>query len=118
MPPQLFPMILISGFHRSARSSTCNRRLRGNDQLAIAKRCARQRSACCTPGHRIGLARAIRAAVSASGGVYLDLRPTVRPVMDAEPARNRCQVIDAAPRRSRPSAIKRALDVLKSAKLR
>jgi len=45
------------------------------DQLAIAKRSARPRSACCNAQDiGIGLARAIRAAVSGRpGGVYLDL---------------------------------------------
>jgi oxalyl-CoA decarboxylase len=68
----------------------------------------------------IGVARAIRAAVSGRpGGVYLDLPAKLfGQAMDAEAgAKSLVKVIDAAPAQiPAPSAIKRALDVLKSAK--
>src|SRR5256886_10464741 len=68
----------------------------------------------------IGLARAIRAAVSGRpGGVYLDLPAKLfGQVMDAEAgAKSLVKVIDAAPAQlPAPGAVKRALDVLKSAK--
>src|ERR1700736_86642 len=68
----------------------------------------------------IGLARAIRAAVSGRpGGVYLDLPAKLfSQVMDAEAgAKSLVKVIDPAPAQiPAASAVKRALDVLKSAK--
>src|SRR5436853_1849412 len=68
----------------------------------------------------IGLARAIRAAVSGRpGGVYLDLPAKLfGQVMDAEAGKTSLvQVIDTAPAQiPAPDAVKRALDVLKSAK--
>jgi oxalyl-CoA decarboxylase len=91
------------------------------DQLAIAK-------PLCKAAFRllhaqdigIGLARAIRAAVSGRpGGVYLDLPAKLfGQVMDAEAgAKSLVKVIDPAPAQiPASSAIKRALDVLKSAK--
>ena len=68
----------------------------------------------------IGIARAIRSAVSGRpGGVYLDLPAKLfGQAMDAEAgAKSLVKVIDAAPAYiPAPSSIKRALDVLKSAK--
>src|SRR5947209_19109848 len=68
----------------------------------------------------IALARAIRAAVSGRpGGVYLDLPAKLfGQVMDAEAGqKSLVKVIDAAPSQIPSSeAVKRALDVLKSAK--
>jgi len=68
----------------------------------------------------IGLARAIRAAVSGRpGGVYLDLPAKLfGQAMDAEAGeRSLVKVIDAAPAQiPAADAVKRALDVLKSAK--
>src|SRR5258706_10337279 len=68
----------------------------------------------------IGLARAIRAAVSGRpGGVYLDLPAELfSQVMDAEAgAKSLVKVIDPAPAQiPAATAVKRALDVLKSAK--
>jgi oxalyl-CoA decarboxylase len=68
----------------------------------------------------IGLARAIRAAVSGRpGGVYLDLPAKLfGQVMDAEAGRKSLvKVIDAAPAQiPAPDSVKRALDVLKSAR--
>jgi oxalyl-CoA decarboxylase len=91
------------------------------DQLAIAK-------PLCKTAFRvlhavdigIGVARAIRAAASGRpGGVYLDLPAKLfSQVMDADAgARSLVKVIDPAPAQlPAPAAIKRALDVLKSAK--
>jgi oxalyl-CoA decarboxylase len=68
----------------------------------------------------IGLARAIRAAVSGRpGGVYLDLPAKLfGQVMNADAGqKSLVKVIDAAPAQiPSPASIKRALDVLKSAK--
>src|SRR6202158_2857507 len=68
----------------------------------------------------IGVARAIRAAVSGRpGGVYLDLPAKLfSQVMNADAGKKSLiKVIDAAPAQiPAPAAIKRALDVLKSAK--
>ncbi|MEC8138035.1 MAG: oxalyl-CoA decarboxylase, partial [Pseudomonadota bacterium] len=90
------------------------------DQLAIAK-------PLCKAAYRIlhaedigiGLARAYRAAASGRpGGVYLDLPAKLfGQVMEAEAGRNSLiQVIDPAPAQlPAPSAVERALDVLKGA---
>src|SRR4030088_2047977 len=68
----------------------------------------------------IGFARAIRAAVSGRpGGVYLDLPAKLfAQVMNADAGtRSLVKVIDAAPAQiPAPTAVKRALDVLKGAK--
>ncbi|HEX5499504.1 MAG TPA: oxalyl-CoA decarboxylase [Thermomicrobiales bacterium] len=68
----------------------------------------------------IGVARAIRAAVSGRpGGVYLDLpAKLLAQTMDAAAGhKSLVKVIDPAPEQiPAPSAVKRALDVLKSAK--
>jgi oxalyl-CoA decarboxylase len=66
------------------------------------------------------LARAIRAAVSGRpGGVYLDLPAKLFPqTLEAQAGRSSLiKVVDAAPRQiPAPDAVKRALDVLKTAK--
>src|SRR5207244_10507058 len=68
----------------------------------------------------IGVARAIRAALSGRpGGVYLDLPAKLfSQVMDAEAGeKSLVKVIDPAPAQlPAPAAVKRALDVLKTAK--
>src|ERR1043166_6508546 len=68
----------------------------------------------------IGIARAIRAAASGRpGGVYLDLPAKLfSQVMNADAGKKSLvKVIDAAPAQiPAPSAVKRALDVLRSAK--
>jgi oxalyl-CoA decarboxylase len=91
------------------------------DQLAIAKPlCKAAFRVLHAQDIGIGLARAIRAAVSGRpGGVYLDLPAKLfGQVMNAEAGRKSLvKVIDAAPAQiPAPDAIKRALDVLKSAK--
>jgi oxalyl-CoA decarboxylase len=91
------------------------------DQLAIAKPlCKAAFRVLHAADIGIGLARAIRAAVSGRpGGVYLDLPAKLfGQVMDAEAGKKSLvKVIDAAPAQiPAPGAVKRALDVLKSAK--
>ena len=115
-----FPMILISGSSEREIVDLQQGDYEEMDQLAIAK-------PLCKAAYRvlraedigIGVARAIRAAVSGRpGGVYLDLPAKVLPqVMDAEAgAKSLVKVIDAAPRQlPAPEAIARALEVLKKA---
>src|SRR6204780_1483211 len=91
------------------------------DQLAIAKPlCKAAFRVLHAADIGIGLARAIRAAVSGRpGGVYLDLpAKLLSQVMDAQAgAQSLVKVIDPAPAQlPAPAAVKRALDVLKSAK--
>jgi oxalyl-CoA decarboxylase len=116
-----FPMILISGSSEREIVDLQQGDYEEMDQLAIAK-------PLCKAAFRIlhaadigiGLARAIRAAVSGRpGGVYLDLPAKLfGQLMDAEAGRKSLvKVIDPAPAQiPAPSAVKRALDVLKSAK--
>jgi oxalyl-CoA decarboxylase len=116
-----FPMILISGSSEREIVDLQQGDYDEMDQLAIAK-------PLCKAAFRIlhaadvgiGVARAIRAAVSARpGGVYLDLPAKLfSQVMDAQVgAKSLVKVIDPAPAQlPAPAAIKRALDVLKSAK--
>ncbi len=116
-----FPMILISGSSEREIVDLQQGDYEEMDQLAIAK-------PLCKAAFRIlhaadigiGLARAIRAAVSGRpGGVYLDLPAKLfGQVIDAEAGKKSLvKVIDAAPAQiPAPAAIKRALDVLKSAK--
>jgi oxalyl-CoA decarboxylase len=116
-----FPMILISGSSEREIVDLQQGDYEEMDQLAIAK-------PLCKAAFRvlhardigIGVARAIRAAVSGRpGGVYLDLPAKLfGQVMDAQAGRNSLvKVIDAAPAQiPSPESIQRALDVLKSAK--
>jgi oxalyl-CoA decarboxylase len=116
-----FPMILISGSSEREIVDLQQGDYEEMDQLAIAK-------PLCKAAYRvlhaedigIGMARAIRAAVSGRpGGVYLDLPAKVlAQVMDAEAgATSLVKVVDAAPRQlPAPESIERALEVLKTAK--
>src|SRR5881398_1389512 len=116
-----FPMILISGSSEREIVDLQQGDYEEMDQLAIAK-------PLCKAAYRvlhaadigIGIARAIRAAVSGRpGGVYLDLPAKLfSQVMNADAgAKSLVKVIDPAPAQiPAPDAIKRALDVLKSAK--
>lgn len=116
-----FPMILISGSSEREIVDLQQGDYEEMDQLAIAK-------PLCKAAYRvlhaedigIGIARAIRAAVSGRpGGVYLDLpAKLLAQVMDAEAgAKSLVKVIDAAPRQlPAPESIERALEVLKQAK--
>jgi oxalyl-CoA decarboxylase len=116
-----FPMILISGSSEREIVDLQQGDYEEMDQLAVAK-------PLCKAAYRVlhaadigvGIARAIRAAVSGRpGGVYLDLPGKLfSQVMDAEAgAKSLVKVIDPAPAQlPAPAAVKRALDVLKSAK--
>ena len=116
-----FPMILISGSSEREVVDLQQGDYEEMDQLAIAK-------PLCKAAYRvlhaadigIGVARAIRAAVSGRpGGVYLDLPAKLfGQVMDAEAGRKSLvKVIDPAPAQiPSPESVQRALAVLKSAK--
>ncbi|HCD50277.1 MAG TPA: oxalyl-CoA decarboxylase, partial [Alphaproteobacteria bacterium] len=115
-----FPMILISGSSEREIVDLQQGDYEEMDQLAIAK-------PLCKAAYRvlhaedigIGVARAIRAAVSGRpGGVYLDLPANLMgQVMDAvEGEKTLVKVIDPAPASiPAPDAVDRALDVLKKA---
>ena len=116
-----FPMILISGSSEREIVDLQQGDYEEMDQLAIAKPlCKAAFRVLHAADIGIGLARAIRAAVSGRpGGVYLDLPAKLfSQVMDAEAgAKSLVKVIDPAPAQlPAPVAVKRALDVLKSAK--
>src|ERR1051325_9734225 len=116
-----FPMILMSGSSEREIVDLQQGDYEEMDQLAIAK-------PLCKAAYRvlhaqdigIGLARAIRAAVSGRpGGVYLDLPAKLfGQVMDAAAGKKSLvKVIDAAPVRiPAPASVRRALDVLAGAK--
>ncbi|RDV03490.1 oxalyl-CoA decarboxylase [Undibacter mobilis] len=116
-----FPMILISGSSEREIVDLQQGDYEEMDQLAIAKPlCKAAFRVLHAQDIGIGLARAIRAAVSGRpGGVYLDLPAKLfGQVMDAEAGRKSLvKVIDPAPAQiPAPESIKRALEVLKSAK--
>lgn len=116
-----FPMILISGSSEREIVDLQQGDYEEMDQLAIAKPlCKAAFRVLHAADIGIGVARAIRAAVSGRpGGVYLDLPAKLfGQVISAEAGRKSLvKVIDAAPAQiPAPAAIKRALDVLKSAK--
>jgi oxalyl-CoA decarboxylase len=116
-----WPMILISGSSEREIVDLQQGDYEEMDQLAIAK-------PLCKAAYRvlhaedigIGVARAIRAAVSGRpGGVYLDLPAKLfSQVIDADKgAKSLVKVIDAAPAQiPGPDAVKRAVEVLKGAK--
>src|SRR5438046_8646670 len=115
------PMILISGSSEREIVDLQQGDYEEMHQLAIAKPlCKAAFRVLHAADIGIGLARAIRAAVSGRpGGVYLDLPgKLLGQVMNAEAgAKSLVKVIDAAPAQiPAPSAVKRALDVFKSAK--
>ncbi|QND70625.1 oxalyl-CoA decarboxylase [Tardiphaga robiniae] len=116
-----FPMILISGSSEREIVDLQQGDYEEMDQLAIAKPlCKAAFRVLHAADIGIGLARAIRAAVSGRpGGVYLDLPAKLfGQVMNADAGKKSLvKVIDAAPAQiPAPDSIKRALDVLKSAK--
>ncbi len=116
-----FPMILISGSSEREIVDLQQGDYEEMDQLAVARAHAK---AAFRVLHAedigIGVARAIRAAVSGRpGGVYLDLPAKLFPqTMDAEAGRNSLiKVVDPAPRQiPAPDAVQRALDLLRSAR--
>ncbi len=116
-----FPMILISGSSEREIVDLQQGDYEEMDQLAIAKPlCKAAFRVLHAADIGIGVARAIRAAVSGRpGGVYLDLPAKLfAQVIDAEAgAKSLVKVVDPAPAQiPAPAAVKRALDVLKSAK--
>ena len=116
-----FPMILISGSSEREIVDLQQGDYEEMDQLAIAKPlCKAAFRVLHAADIGIGVARAIRAAVSGRpGGVYLDLPAKLfGQVMNADAGqKSLVKVIDAAPEQiPGPNAVKRALDVLKSAK--
>jgi oxalyl-CoA decarboxylase len=116
-----FPMILISGSSEREIVDLQQGDYEEMDQLAIAKPlCKAAFRVLHAADIGIGVARAIRAAVSGRpGGVYLDLPAKLfSQVIDAEAgAKSLVKVIDPAPAQiPAPAAVKRALEVLKSAK--
>ena len=116
-----FPMILISGSSEREVVDLQQGDYEEMDQLAIAKPlCKAAFRVLHAADIGIGVARAIRAAISGRpGGVYLDLPAKLfGQVMDADAGKKSLvKVIDAAPAQiPAPAAVKRALDVLKGAK--
>ena len=116
-----FPMILVSGSSEREIVDLQQGDYEEMDQLAVAKPlCKAAFRVLHAADIGIAFARAIRAAVSGRpGGVYLDLPAKLfGQVMNAEAGRKSLvKVIDPAPAQiPAPSAVKRALDVLKSAK--
>src|SRR5438067_1918883 len=116
-----FPMILISGSSEREVVDLQQGDYEEMDQLAIAKPlCKAAFRVLHAADIGIGVARAVRAAVSGRpGGVYLDLPAKLfGQVMDAEAGgKSLVKVIDPAPAQiPAPAAVKRALDLLKSAK--
>jgi oxalyl-CoA decarboxylase len=114
-------MILISGSSEREIVDLQQGDYEEMDQLAIAKPlCKAAFRVLHAADIGIGVARAIRAAVSGRpGGVYLDLPAKLfGQVMDAEAGRKSLvKVIDPAPAQiPAADAVKRALDVLKGAK--
>ncbi|HEY0353855.1 MAG TPA: oxalyl-CoA decarboxylase, partial [Enterovirga sp.] len=116
-----FPMILISGSSEREIVDLQQGDYEEMDQLAVAKTmCKAAFRVLHAADIGIGVARAIRAAVSGRpGGVYLDLPAKLFPqAMDAvKGEKSLVKVIDAAPAQiPAPTAVKRALEVLKGAK--
>lgn len=116
-----FPMILISGSSEREIVDLQQGDYEEMDQLAVAKPlCKAAFRVLHAEDIGIGMARAIRAAVSGRpGGVYLDLPAKLfSQVMDAEAgAKSLVKVIDPAPAQlPAPSAVSRALDLLREAK--
>ena len=116
-----FPMILISGSSEREIVDLQQGDYEELDQLAIAKPLAK---AAYRVLHAedigVGIARAIRAAVSGRpGGVYLDLPAKLfAQSIDLEAGtKSLIEVVDPAPRQiPAPEAVKRALDLLRAAK--
>ena len=116
-----FPMILISGSSEREIVDLQQGDYEEMDQLAIAKPHAK---AAFRVLHAedigVGVARAIRAALSGRpGGVYLDLPAKLFPqtIEAALGKASLIKVVDPAPRQiPAPDAVQRALDLLRSAK--
>ena len=116
-----FPMILISGSSEREIVDLQQGDYEEMDQLAIAKPlCKAAFRVLNAEDIGVGVARAIRAAVSGRpGGVYLDLPAKLfAQSMDAAAGKaSLIKVVDPAPRQiPAPDAVQRGLDLLKSAK--
>jgi oxalyl-CoA decarboxylase len=116
-----FPMILISGSSEREIVDLQQGDYEEMDQLAIAKPlCKAAFRVLHAQDIGVGIARAIRAALSGRpGGVYLDLPAKLfSQAMEAEAGRRSLiQVIDPAPRQiPAPETVERALEILKGAK--
>ncbi|WP_158904013.1 oxalyl-CoA decarboxylase [Burkholderia sp. L27(2015)] len=116
-----FPMILISGSSEREIVDLQQGDYEEMDQLNAAKPYAKAAYRILhAEDIGIGVARAIRAAVSGRpGGVYLDLpAKLLAQTLDAvQGKKSLVRVVDAAPRQiPAPDSIKRALEVLKGAK--
>jgi oxalyl-CoA decarboxylase len=116
-----FPMILISGSSEREIVDLQQGDYEEMDQLAIAKPLAKAAFRVLNVEDiGVGIARAIRAAVSGRpGGVYLDLPAKLfsQTMGAAAGAASLIEVVDPAPRQiPAGDAVKRALDLLKSAK--
>ena len=116
-----FPMILISGSSEREIVDLMQGDYEEMDQLAIAKPlCKAAFRVLHAEDIGIGIARAIRSAVSGRpGGVYLDLPAKLfSQTMDAEAGKKSIfKVVDPAPRQlPAPDTVQRALELLKGAK--
>ncbi len=116
-----FPMILISGSSEREIVDLQQGDYEEMDQLAIAKPlCKAAFRVLHAQDIGVGIARAIRAALSGRpGGVYLDLPAKLfGQTMDAEAGKKSLiKVVDAAPRQiPAPDSVQRALNLLKGAK--
>jgi oxalyl-CoA decarboxylase len=114
-------MILISGSSEREIVDLQQGDYEEMDQLAIAKPlCKAAFRVLHAEDIGVGIARAIRAALSGRpGGVYLDLPAKLFPqaIDAATGASTLIKVVDAAPKQiPAPDAVKRALDLLKGAK--
>ena len=116
-----FPMILVSGSSEREIVDLQQGDYEEMDQLAIARPlCKAAFRVLHVEDIGVGIARAIRAAVSGRpGGVYLDLPGRIfAQTMDAAAGKNSLiKVVDPAPRQiPARDAVQRALELLKSAK--
>ena len=116
-----FPMILISGSSEREIVDLQQGDYEEMDQLAIAKPlCKAAFRVLHAEDIGVGIARAIRSAVSGRpGGVYLDFPAKLfsQAIDAAAGKRSLIKVVDPAPRQiPAPDAVERALDVLKGAK--
>lgn len=116
-----FPMILVSGSSEREVVDLQQGDYEEMDQLAIAKPlCKAAFRVLHAEDIGVGVARAIRAAVSGRpGGVYLDLPAKLFPqAMEAQAGRRSLiKVVDPAPRQiPAPDAVQRALELLRGAK--
>src|SRR6187551_567973 len=116
-----FPMILISGSSEREIVDLQQGDYEEMDQLAIAKPlCKAAFRVLHAEDIGVGVARAIRAAVSGRpGGVYLDLPAKLfaQAIDAAAGQKTLIKVIDPAPKQiPAPESVKRALDLLRNAK--